>query len=171
MSDMIEFFNSTGGTVLASVLPTILAALGIVWKLFGSRITLWIQGKLIEPLTKLIRKLAPTVIASVDQSFVDELRKLGQWTSEHYQEAMDRAYERLQAMLTVKQWALLEKLVDISEVKRFVTNIIQQVLRDSKPTAKLDTVKSNIQTGEFVGSINKRIGETVSNKPTATDIL
>lgn len=131
------FGDFVSSPAFLTVAGFILAILGTVIKLFGSKLTQWLQGKLIEPLTKLVTKLAPTVIAAVDQELVDSLRKAGEWAENKYHEAMELAYTKMQAMLTVKQWNLLEKLIGKDEVREFVKSIINQVLRENKPTTPI----------------------------------
>ncbi|MCL2598895.1 MAG: hypothetical protein FWD76_03180 [Firmicutes bacterium] len=108
--------------------------LGVIYKLFRSKISSW----LVAPLIKLLTKYAPTVIAAVDQEFVDALRKVGEWSEKYYHEAMELAYKKMQAMLTHAQWSLLEKLVGKDEIRELIKSIINQVLRDSKPTLTKD---------------------------------
>jgi len=129
--NFVEFLKSPE---FLTGLGIVLALLGGAIKVWGGKLRLWINGKIIEPLTKLIKKLAPTVIGAVNQELVDKLKASGEWAEQYYHEAMELAYKKMQALLTKGQWAMLEKIIGKDEVREFIKTIINDTIRELKTT-------------------------------------
>ena len=140
MNDFLEFFQKPE---VLTTLGFILAILGTIIKLFGSRLRNYINGKIIEPLTKLIKKLSPTVIGAVNQELVDELRKKGEWAENKCHEAMELSYTKMQSLLTKGQWSILEKYIGKDEVREFIKTIINDTIRELKTTNSYANSKIN----------------------------
>lgn len=105
-----EWFTGLLATVALAVGTGLSTLIGLLFKKLGDNLATKTKNEKVKQALDLINKLIQDAVLTVQQTFVDDLKKEGKFNAETQKQALEKALEMIKANITTEAEELLNEI-------------------------------------------------------------